>query len=248
MFFLRNYKFGIRLAYKFNNFDKYFSTMKTFFTFSLIIIAILRLNSQIVPKDTLTFGYTLQEKDSVLTDPILLEEVVISKQKLDPEAKKQFLLLQNRVLRVYPFAKIGADRLVTLNKNMANLQTNKEKNKYLKIVENYLENEFTAQLKKLSRKQGQILVKLIHRQTGQTTFDLIKDYKSGWKAFWSNNTARLFDINLKTKFEPLTQNEDYLIETILYRAFNSGRLPIQESANPVDYNELSDIWQTKASK
>lgn len=222
--------------------------MKTFFTFSIIIITILKLNSQIVPKDTLSFGYTLQEKDSVLTDPILLEEVVISKQKLDPEAKKQFLLLQNRVLRVYPFAKVGADRLVTLNKNMANLQTNKEKKKYLKIVENYLENEFTAQLKKLSRKQGQILVKLIHRQTGQTTFDLIKDYKSGWKAFWSNNTAKLFDINLKIKFEPLIDNEDYLIETILYRAFNSGRLPIQESANPVDYNELSDIWQIKASK
>ena len=218
-----------------------FFILLSLFSINLFIVA------QTIPKDTLNFGYTLQEKDSVLTDPILLEEVVISKQKLDPEAKKQFLLLQNRVLRVYPYAKIGADRLVTLNKNMANLQTNKEKKKYLKIVENYLENEFTAQLKKLSRKQGQILVKLIYRQTGQTTFDLIKDYKSGWKAFWSNNAAKLFDINLKTKFEPLTDNEDYLIETILYRAFNSGRLPIQESANPLDYNELSDIWHTKAS-
>ena len=122
------------------------------------------------------------------------------------------------------------------------------KKKYLKIVENYLENEFTAQLKKLSRKQGQILVKLIHRQTGNTTFDLIKDYKSGWKAFWSNNTARLFDINLKTKFEPLDNNEDYLIETILFRAFNAGKLPLQQSANPVDYDELSELWHKKSTE
>ncbi len=204
------------------------------------------LNAQVQVKDTIRMGYVLPENDSLIAAPVLLEEVVISKEKLDPEAKKQFLILQNRVLRVYPYAKVAADRLTALNKNMALMQTSKEKKKYLKIVENYLENEFTSQLKKLSRKQGQILVKLIHRQTGSTTFDLIKDYKSGWKAFWSNNTARLFDINLKTKFEPLSENEDYLIETILFRAFNSGRLPAQQSASPVDYDELSEIWHKKA--
>ena len=221
--------------------------MKVFKFFAVLFLFSAVANAQ-VAKDTLNFGYTLQEKDSVLTEPILLEEIVVSKQKLDPEAKKQFLLLQNRVLRVYPYAKIAADRLTILNKNMASLETNREKRKYSKIVQNYLEDEFSTQLKKLSRKQGQILVKLIHRQTGATTFDLIKDYKSGWKAFWSNSTARLFDINLKTKFEPITDNEDYLIETILFRAFNSGRLPKQESANPVSYDELADIWQKKAAK
>ena len=221
--------------------------MKFFKFFAVLFLFSAVANAQ-VAKDTLNFGYTLQEKDSVLTEPILLEEIVVSKQKLDPEAKKQFLLLQNRVLRVYPYAKIAADRLTILNKNMASLETNREKRKYSKIVQNYLEEEFSTQLKKLSRKQGQILVKLIHRQTGATTFDLIKDYKSGWKAFWSNSTARLFDINLKTKFEPITDNEDYLIETILFRAFNSGRLPKQESANPVSYDELADIWQKKAAK
>lgn len=222
--------------------------MKFFKLLSFLVLFSVSINAQVQVKDTIKMGYVLPENDSIISAPILLEEVTISKQKLDPEAKKQFLVLQNRVLRVYPYAKVAADRLTALNKNMALLQTSKEKKKYLKIVENYLENEFTAQLKKLSRKQGQILVKLIHRQTGSTTFDLIKDYKSGWKAFWSNNTARLFDINLKTKFEPSTENEDYLIETILFRAFNSGKLPVQQSANPVDYDELSEIWQKKAVK
>ena len=98
----------------------------------------------------------------------------------------------------------------------------------------------------MSRKQGQILVKLIYRQTGVTTFDLIKDYKSGWKAFWSNNTAKLFDISLKEKYEPYEVNQDFLIETILVRAFNNGKLAKQQAANPVDYEKLADSWEQKA--
>lgn len=188
------------------------------------------------------------ENDTVIKDPILLEEVVVYKEKLSPEEKKAFLLLQNRVYKVYPYARVAAERLMLLNRNMEKLKTNKEKKKYFKIVEDYMENEFTAQLKKLSRKQGQILVKLIHRQTGFTTFELIKDYKSGWKAFWSNNTARLFDINLKTKYEPYEVNEDFLIESILDRAFNRGRLVPQKPANPVDIDELTEHWEAKAKK
>jgi hypothetical protein len=134
-----------------------------------------------------------------------------------------------------------------LNRGMANLKTNREKKVYFKIVENYLSNEFEANLKKLSRKQGQILVKLIHRQTGQTTFELIKTLKSGWKAFWSNTTARLFDINLKTPYVPYENNEDYFIETILLMGFESGRLMYQPSAKPIDYNELNAFWKNKSN-
>ena len=215
----------------------------SYIVFLLLIFG--NVNAQIIEKDTTKMGYVLEEKDTI-TEPILLEEVVIFKEKLDPESKKQFLLLQNRVYKTYPFARIASDRLTAMNKTMDKLKSVKEKRKYFKIVENYMENEFTAQLKKLSRKQGQILVKLIHRQTGTTTYDLIKDYKSGWKAFWSNNTARLFDINLKTGYAPYDVNEDYLIETILFRAFNRGRLVKQEPAFPIDYDDLSDFWEKKA--
>ncbi|MFZ4678926.1 MAG: DUF4294 domain-containing protein [Flavobacterium sp.] len=192
---------------------------------------------------------SLAKRDAIIeaNDTIVpLEEVVVYRHKWNAAEKKEFQLLQNRVYKVYPLAKIAADRLTVLNKNMDKMKTNREKKKYFKIVENYMENEFTGQLKKLSRKQGQILVKLIHRQTGYTTFELIKDYKSGWKAFWSNNTARLFDINLKTKYAPYEVNEDFLIETILDRAFVRGRLVNQKPANPLDIDELYDYWEKKA--
>ena len=205
----------------------------------------ISINAQVIPQDTTKMGYELSDDDSILNDTIQLPEILIYKEKMDPEARKQFLMLQSRVYKTYPYAKLAAERLTTLNKGMANLKTNKEKKRYFKIVEGYLSNEFEAKLKKLSRKQGQILVKLIHRQTGNTTYELVKNLKSGWKAFWSNTAASMFDINLKTKYTPFVVNEDYLIETILIRAFDSGRLQNQNPAIVVDYNNLTDSWQSK---
>ncbi len=217
--------------------------------FLLIFLGIsTTLNAQIIETETSKMGYILQEKDTIFDEPIQLEEVVIIKQKWDPVAKKEFILLRNRVFKVYPYAKIAAERLTALNQSMNSLETNREKRKYFKIVENYLENEFEAQLKKLSRKQGQILVKLICRQTGISTYNLIKNYKSGWKAFWSNTTAWAFDISLKTIYNPMDVNEDFLIETILQRAFDSGRLIKQEAANPIDFDQMVTIWNEKAIK
>ena len=204
-------------------------------------------NAQIIDQDTTKMGYQLKETDT-LSEPIQLQEITVYRDNMDPETKKQFLLLRNRVYKVYPYARVGAERLKILNQNMAALKTEKEKRKYFKIVEDYMEKEFSPKLKKLSRKQGQILVKLIARQTGFTSYELIKDYKSGWKAFWSNATARVFDIRLKAKYAPYEVNEDFLIESILYRAFNSGRLVPQAPATPIDYDELSDFWEAKAKE
>ncbi|WP_395045414.1 DUF4294 domain-containing protein [Flavobacterium sp.] len=219
------------------------SFLIVFFFISNLFFAQIKTDSIKNEKFIVLDGDTI----SMLRDTVFLEEVQINKEKLDPEAQKQFLLLQNRVYKVYPYAKTASERLIALNSNMDKLKSNKEKKKYFKIVEDYMENEFKIQLKKLSRKQGQILVKLIHRQTGFTTFDLIKNYKNGWKAFWSNNTAKLFDINLKTKYNPYYVNEDYFIETILYRAFLRGRLIEQKSVNPVNFDELSNLWQKKST-
>ena len=96
----------------------------------LLVFAILisfTASAQIAKLDTLKTQEFSEENDTILKDPILLEEVVIHKYKLDPESKKQFLILQNRVYKVYPYAKIAAERLTGLNRNMAALNSNKEK-------------------------------------------------------------------------------------------------------------------------
>ena len=218
--------------------------LKTFLLF--ILFTTLSVSAQVIPQDTTKMGYELEDDESILNDTIQLPEVLIYKGKMDPEAKKQFLLLQSRVYKTYPYAKLASERLTALNRGMKGLKTNKEKKKYFKIVEDYLNNEFEARLKKLSRKQGQILIKLIHRQTGVTTYELVKTLKSGWTAFWSNTTAKVFDLDLRTPYAPYQVNEDFLIETILVRAFESGRLVNQPPAKPVNYNDLNDFWWNKA--
>lgn len=218
---------------------------------SILFLLLIAFTSQaqVTPKENQEMGYILTEQDSILSDTIQLPEIIISKgEKMSAEEMKQFQILQNRVYKVYPYARLAADRLTALNNGMARLKTNREKKKYFKIVEDYLNNEFEDRLKKLSRKQGQILVKLVHRQTGKTTYELIKNLKSGFKAFVSNTTANLFDISLKTEYKPYEVNEDYLIETILVRAFESGRLLNQTPANPVNYNNLMEHWETKAKE
>ena len=216
--------------------------------FLLFIIIPISVNAQVIQKDTAKIDSIATETDTIYKDTIQLEEIVIFKGKIDIESRKQFELLRNRVYKTYPYAKLAAERLTALNRGVKSLKTNKEKKKYFKIVEDYLNNEFEAKLKKLSRKQGQILVKLIHRQTGTTTYELVKTLKSGWTAFWSNTTAKMFDLNLKTQYEPYEVNEDYLIETILVRAFESGRLINQPPAKPVNYDDLTEYWFAKAIK
>ena len=217
------------------------------YTIFFLLLSIFA-KAQEIPSNPKPMGYELKETDDVVNDTIQLEEIVVSKEKLDPEAKKQFLILQNRVYKTYPYAKLASERLTNLNRGMDRLSTNKEKKKYFKIVEDYLNNEFEAKLKKLSRSQGRILVKLIHRQTGSTTYELVKTLKSGWKAFWSNTAASMFDINLKSEYAPYESNEDFFIETILQRAFQSGRLINQPPANPVDLDKLNEFWENKAEE
>ena len=219
----------------------------TTYTIFFLLLSVF-VKAQEIPPSPTPMGYELKESDDVVNDTIQLEEIVVSKEKLDPDAKKQFLILQNRVYKTYPYAKLASERLTNLKRGMDRLSTNKEKKKYFKIVEDYLNNEFEDKLKKLSRSQGRILVKLIHRQTGSTTYELVKTLKSGWKAFWSNTAASMFDINLKSEYAPYTVNEDYLIETILQRAFESGRLVNQSPANPVDIDKLNEFWENKVEE
>jgi Domain of unknown function (DUF4294) len=222
--------------------------MKYLYIIVIFLFFGFSVTAQEIKIDSLEIEKKLEEKDTLAQVSYQLEEVVVTNRAYNfknEDERKRFMILQRRVLKTYPYAKIAADRLVALNNGMKLLKSEKDKKKYFKIVEKYLTDEFEGQLKKMSRKDGQILVKLIHRQTGSTTFTLIHDLKSGWKAFWANNTASLFDINLKTKYEPNVVAEDYLIESILYRSFIDGRLPKQDSKLGHNYKDLQKIWREK---
>ncbi|WP_417200834.1 DUF4294 domain-containing protein [Bizionia sp.] len=195
-------------------------------------------------QDSTDVFYILVEGDSIPKTAINLNEVMLlHRLKFNSnEDRKRYLVIRRKTIKVYPYAKLAAERLESLNERLNSLERESEKRRYAKLIQKYIEDEFSAELKKLTKTEGQILVKLIHRQTGVTTFDLIKDLRSGWRAFWFNNTALLFNISLKEEFDPWNVKEDYLIEDVLERNFQSGRLERQESALDFDFFELTNKW------
>ncbi|MEP3371177.1 MAG: DUF4294 domain-containing protein [Maribacter dokdonensis] len=183
--------------------------------------------------------------DSLLQSSIALEEAyVFGKLKFSSyDEKLRYYILRRKTQKVYPYAKMAAERLVELNDSLANMKNNRKRKKYTKKVQKFIEEEFSEELKKLTRTEGQILVKLIYRQTGTTAFDLVKDLRNGWRAFWYNTTAKLFSISIKEEFHPDLVEEDYLIEDILQRAFSKGKLERQETVLDYDYDKLYNKWK-----
>ncbi|WP_111309495.1 DUF4294 domain-containing protein [Confluentibacter sediminis] len=195
-------------------------------------------------KDKLEDGYIIFEGDSLST--VELDEVIIlDKLKFaSKEDRLRYLILRRKTLKVYPYATLASERLDTLNKRLELLKSNSEKRRYTRMIQKYIEGEFTDKLKKFTRTEGQILVKLIHRQTGETAFGLVKDLRSGWRAFWYNTTASMFDISLKREYDPMHVQEDYLIEDILQRSFRSGLLKRQDAALKFNFADLTEKWNT----
>jgi hypothetical protein len=196
------------------------------------------------PLDSVAEKLIMVEGDSVFKSSIALEEVYLfGKLKFpDYKSKLRYYILRRKTLKVYPYAKLAAERLVELNDSIVNIKRKSKRKKYTKKIQKYIEEEFSEELKKLTRTEGQILVKLIHRQTGDTAFDLVKELRSGWRAFWYSTTAKMFSITLKEEFNPKEVHEDYLIEDILQRAFAADRLERQESVLDYDYASLNNKW------
>jgi hypothetical protein len=185
------------------------------------------------------------ETDSIPNSGIRLKEVVLF-QPLRFKSMtelREYVILRNRTLRVYPYAKLAADRLDTLSMRLQNIKNKRQKKIYIKRVEKFIYDEFEEELKKLSRSQGRILIKLVHRQTGATTHELIKDLRNGWKAMIYQTTASLFKLSLKDTYDPEKIYEDFLIEDILQRAYGDGLIELDPTALTYDLDALYTKWK-----
>ena len=157
------------------------------------------------------------EGDSVFKKEIDLKEVVIYKPVVfaDNQERLNYFVLKRKVLKVYPYAKMASERLAKLNDRLDKIKSKRKKKKYTKMLEKFLQEELTAELRKLTRTEGQILVKLIYRETGITAFSLVRELRNGFRAFTYNTIAKVFKISLKEEYDPLNVREDLFIEDIL---------------------------------
>lgn len=180
------------------------------------------------------------------TVPIwILDEVLyISTPAFDSEeARRRYYILRRKVYKVYPYAVIAGDKLDSLEFRLSLLKNNRDKKRFIKEFQDYLINEFEEELKKLTRSEGQILCKLIFRETGITAYELINKYRGGFRAFMYNVTANFYEISLKKEYNPDTDPEDKMIENILQRAFAEGILRPREKKifDPDDFDEKGEV-------
>lgn len=159
--------------------------------------------------------------DSIPSESIDLKEITVfpSIEFKNIEDKIKYYIIKRKTLKVYPYAILASKRLTELNKRLPLIKTRAKKKKYTKIVERFIEKEFSKELKKLTRTEGQILIKLVHRETGKTVYKLIKKLRNGFRAFSYNSLAKLFNISIKTEYNPENNDEDAIIEDVLKRAY-----------------------------
>src|SRR5262245_35259062 len=124
-------------------------------------------------------------------------------------------------MKVYPYARLLAVKLNEINTHLATIQTKKERKKYMKQAEEQLKKDFEKDLKNFSESQGRVFTKLIDRETGHSSYDLIKDLRGSVKAFFWQNFALVFGQKLKARYDP--NGEDAVIEGIVQQ-IEEGKL------------------------
>ena len=187
--------------------------------------------------------------DSTVTDFELETVRVMGKRKFETvDERIEYVILRRKTRKVWPYASMAAERLEKLTARLDSIPGKRAKKKYAKKIQKFIEEELSAELKRLTRTEGQILIKLIHRQTGSTTYELLQELRSGWNAWWWQRAAGVVDISLKEQYDPMINHQDFLIEDILQRSFSEGIIEEQEPAIAIDYDAAVAKWDTPKTK
>ena len=212
-----------------------------------LFLFLILLSNNLICQDNFQDIDFLFPGDSIPSNTFMLDEVSVYQPltfENDDEIKR-YVILRYRVKKVYSYAKLASERMNRIDSRVDSIDSKRQKRLYLKKLEKFVYNEFSDELRKLSRSQGRILVKLLNRQTGLTAHRIVSDYRNKFRALLYNTAASFYSISLKDKYEPFEDYEDYLIEDILQRSFSDGSLEKQDYALDFDLDELYVFWRDK---
>lgn len=135
-----------------------------------------------------------------------------------PADLRQYQRMVTAVKKVYPIAKYARQRMAEMEEILLTLPTRKAQRAYTKQIEKQIKEEYTPVLKKMTRSQGKILLKLIDRETEYTSYEIVREFRGGFVAGFWQGVAKIFGANLKTEYD--RDGEDKILEQIvlLYEA------------------------------
>jgi hypothetical protein len=170
-------------------------------------------------------SYLIQKvtRNGITMPEIQIKEVTIvarpSPAKRNEYRKYERLILN--IKKVYPYALMVRRRLEKVNEDMKNITSEKERKEYIKNVEKDVFAEYEGDMRQMTITQGRLLIKLIDRETQNTSYELIKVYRGKISAAFWQSIARIFGTNLKEHYD--AYGDDALIELII-RDIDAGRL------------------------
>lgn len=181
----------------------------------LVAVTIQEVDAQTTSSDSLTL-YPSILLDGEYIPHIKIEDVVkVGKRRFKNRREmSQYYKMIYNLKKTYPYAQIAKYKLLEINENLKTLKTDREKKEYIVNAEKELRNQFEKDLTKLTVSQGKMLIKLIDRETGRTSYELVKELKGGFSATFWQGIARLFGSNLKIKFDP--QGEDKILNELIF--------------------------------
>jgi Domain of unknown function (DUF4294) len=147
-----------------------------------------------------------------------IEETAVNRKK-----KQKYDRLMQKVIKVYPYAQAAGEVMHQCEEQFKVITDEKQQKELLDLAEEEMKKEFEKDLRSLTISEGVILIKLIDRQTGDTSFDLIRQLKGRFSAFMWQSVARLFGHNLKDDYDPT--GDDIWIENIVEQIEN-GDIPV----------------------
>jgi hypothetical protein len=152
-----------------------------------------------------------------------LDEAVIRPHTNKPSNRdmRQYRKLVYNVKKVYPYAKLAGEKFAKINAHMDSLKTKREQREYIKQVEKDILQQYEEDLKNLTITQGRILIKLIDRETSETSYEVVKELRGSFQAALWQTVARLFGSNLKAEFD--AAGEDKTIDEIM-KMIEQGQL------------------------
>jgi len=182
---------------------------------TVMVFAVQNVTAQTPSNDSL-YLYPSILLDGEYVPHIKIEDVVkVGKRRFkNRRSMNQYYRMIYNLKRTYPYAQMAKHKLLEINETLKTMNTEREKREYIAKVEKELMNQYEKELTKLTISQGKMLIKLIDRETGLTSYELVKELKGGFSATFWQGIARIFGSNLKLKFDP--QGEDKILNELIF--------------------------------
>lgn len=155
---------------------------------------------------------------------VMDELILLNKPKFNNQLDKNYYYFLNKKLyRVYPLFLTALQQYRDIQKEMTDMNSS-AKRKYIKDRQNMLADQYEKQLRDLTTTEGQVFAKLMNRGTGKNVFEIVKELRGGWSAFWWNIKGKMAEIDLKEEYNPHKNRTDEFLESLLQSNWNSGYL------------------------